>query len=98
MHWHLISVWEGVHLDNIECPQQRCIWKRGRGGGGVWGVARTPLLLYYPMVPTKGGEFFLKLQSSCAEGTEENLEPVSLKQWKRRREGGGGPGGGTPVL
>ena len=46
------------------------------------------------------GKLF-KLKSSCAEGAEENFEPVSLKQWKRGEgwgsEGGGSRGGGgTP--
>ena len=63
-----------------------------RGGGGLegGGFGRTPpLLLWPPMVPAKGGEFFFQLKFSRTEGAKENFEPVSLKQWKRRRGGGG---------
>ena len=85
-------------FDSVKVSK-KCSPAQGRealeGGEGGGGFGRTPPPPWVPLwSPPKGGRKILKLKSSWHRRRRSKNLAVSLKHYKRRREGGRGSRGG----
>ena len=83
-----------THIWQTQPCQGRDIGLLERGGGRGGGVQPDPPSSYSPpMTPAEGGPQILKLKSSWHRRRRSKIFAVSLKHYKRRREGGKGSKG-----